>query len=63
MEQKCGMGYPTLGLPCVRPRGHNSPTSICFAVINNQGVFMYQDEKVWVPKDEWPKDAILKEDE
>ena len=60
----CGMGYPSLGLPCIRPAGHASPLSVCFAVTvqNNElwGVWMYQDGKEWVADSKhWPDDLLL----
>ncbi len=61
----CGMGYPTLGLPCVRRRGHDSPVSICFAIVKNTdgdvaGVWMTQDSKEWVTDiSQFPKDLVI----
>ena len=48
----CGGGYPSEGLPCIRPTGHN-PILECFALIRNRqgekmGCFMLQDGKEWV---------------
>ena len=59
--QKCGMGYPTMGLPCIRPKGHKDAVSDCFAVKDGQGVYMQQDGKDWVGGDrtKWPDDAII----
>ena len=58
--EKCGMGYPTSGLSCIRPAGHASPTSICFCLADGAGVYLYQDETVFVDHpDEWPLDIIL----
>ena len=55
MEEKlerlgaCGNGYPSLGLPCMRPKDHN-PFIDCFALVEGidgkvQGVYMQQDGK------------------
>jgi hypothetical protein len=61
----CGMGYPSLGMPCVRRRGHDSPVSICFAVVKNTngdvaGVWMTQDSKEWVSdQSQWPTDLVI----
>jgi hypothetical protein len=49
----CGMGYPSEGLPCILPKGHDSPVSMCFAMIRNRqgervGCLMVQDGKEWV---------------
>ena len=64
MPEKCGMGYPSARLACIRPKGHHSPVSICFSIRDNVGVYMYQDGKAWI-KDEsdWPNDIILDEDD
>lgn len=48
----CGMGYPDLGLPCIRPTGHNSFHD-CFALVESPegevvGCYMQQDGKDWV---------------
>jgi len=61
MTEKCGSGYPSLGLPCIRPKGHQSPISDCFAVKDGQGVYMQQDGKDWVGADttRWPDDVII----
>ncbi len=58
--ETCGMGYPSLGLPCVRPKGH-SGIQDCFAITEKDGVpwgvFMRQDSKDWVmDMTLWPKD-------
>ncbi len=62
----CGMGYPSLGLPCVRPKGHDSPVSDCFAMVEEldgtvRGVYMLQDEKIWVddPR-KFPSELVVK---
>jgi hypothetical protein len=59
-HEKCGLGYPSSGLACIRPAGHISPTSICFSLADGAGVFLYQNETHFVDhSDEWPKDIIL----
>ena len=61
----CGMGYPSLGLPCVRPVGHDNPASICFAIVKDTngdvaGVWMTQDSKEWVTDiSQFPKDLVI----
>lgn len=57
--QACGMGYPSLGLPCVRPPDHGF--SDCFALKRKDGrlwgVYMQQDGKDWVSDPtQWPDD-------
>ena len=47
----CGMGYPDLGLPCIRPKGHGFQD--CFALVESEegevvGCYMQQDGKDWV---------------
>jgi hypothetical protein len=73
MEEKlerlgaCGMGYPSLGMPCVRPKGHDSPVSTCFALVKHTGatddvigVFMTQDSKDWTTdRAQWPTDLVV----
>lgn len=61
MTEKCGCGYPSLGLPCIRPKGHQSPVSDCFAVKDGHGVYMQQDGKDWVGPDRtrWPDDVLI----
>ncbi len=60
MPSKCGQGYPTAGLACIRPAGHASPTSICFCLADGSGVYLYQDETQFVDDpDGWPEDIIL----
>ena len=60
--EMCGMGYPGLGLVCIRPKGH-SPWLYCFAKTEREakiwGVFMQQDGKDWTddPMD-WPGDLV-----
>ena len=70
MEEKlerlgaCGMGYPSEGLPCIRPTGHN-PILECFAMIRNRqgekvGCFMLQDGKEWVTDESiFPTDIVV----
>lgn len=55
----CGMGYPSQGLPCVRPKGHDWPLSPCFAITSDgKGVYLYQDGKEWCKSQkEWPEDV------
>lgn len=61
----CGLGYPALGMPCVRPAGHDNPVSICFAIVKNTngevaGIWMTQDSKEWVTdQSQWPKDLVI----
>ncbi len=61
----CGMGYPRLGMPCVRPKGHDNPVSICFAIVKNTngdvaGIWMTQDSKEWVTDvAQWPTDIVI----
>ncbi len=61
----CGMGYPSLGLPCVRPAGHGNPVSICFAIVKDTngdvaGVWMTQDSKEWVTDvSQFPTDLVI----
>ena len=48
----CGMGYPDLGLPCIRLKGHSGFRD-CFALVESEegevvGCFMQQDGKQWV---------------
>ena len=55
---KCGMG--STQFPCIRPKGHHSPTNVCFAIVQGRGVYLYQDGKEWCKNtDEWPDDAII----
>ena len=69
----CGMGYPSLGLPCVRPKDHlenipkfhSSPVSDCFALVKKDdgtvwGVYMQQDDKAWTDdQTQWPTDIRI----
>ncbi len=61
----CGMGYPSEGLPCVRPKDHDGPLNDCFAVTRNEkgeiaGCFMGQDYKSWVTDiSRFPKDLVV----
>ena len=61
----CGMGYPSEGLPCIRPTGHDSPVSMCFALIRNRqgemvGCYMAQDSKEWVRNHaDFPTDIVI----
>ena len=62
------MGYPSMGLPCIRPHGHQSHSmSDCFAVStqSGKGVYMQQDGKDWVGTDraDWPDDVLIKPEE
>jgi len=61
MTEKCGSGYPSAGLPCIRPKGHQSPVSDCFAVSDGHGVYMQQDGRDWVGPDRtrWPDDVLI----
>lgn len=63
--EKCGSGYPSAGLPCIRVKGHQSPVSDCFAVKDGHGVYMQQDGKDWVGPDRtrWPDDELYTRDE
>ena len=61
----CGMGYPSEGLPCIRPTGHN-PLLECFALVKNTkgevaGVWMTQDSKEWTTNaTEFPADILIR---
>ncbi len=61
----CGMGYPSEGLPCIRPNGHSNPVSNCFALIRNRqgetvGCYMQQDGKEWVTDPtQFPPDLVI----
>lgn len=61
----CGMGYPSLGLPCIRPKGHSNPISQCFALVetndsNVWGVYMDQDSKTWTQAlTQFPTDLVV----
>ena len=61
----CGMGYPSEGLPCIRPKGHSSPVSDCFAIFRNQqgevlGCYMTQDGKEWIRNPTYfPTDIVI----
>jgi hypothetical protein len=61
----CGMGYPSEGLPCIRPAGHDNPESTCFAMIRNRqgakvGCFMVQDGKEWITDEsKFPTDIVV----
>ena len=59
--EKCGGGYPSIGLSCIRPKGHQSPVSDCFAVSDGHGVYMQQDGRDWVGPDRtrWPDDVLI----
>ncbi|KKN88824.1 hypothetical protein LCGC14_0244310 [marine sediment metagenome] len=56
----CSMGYPSLGLGCIRPKGHSQGLD-CFAKTEHEGkmwgVFLHQDGNDWTdnPK-HWPSD-------
>lgn len=60
----CGDGYPSLGMPCVRPKGH-SPFVDCFALVETiegkvWGVYMQQDGKDWIDdKTRFPTDLVV----
>jgi hypothetical protein len=60
----CGDGYPSEGLPCVRPVGH-SPFLDCFALIRNRqgetvGCYMQQDGKEWIRNHaDFPTDIVV----
>lgn len=60
----CGMGYPDLGLPCIRPKDHN-PFHDCFALLEKPdgkvwGVYMQQDGKDWVDDPTtFPTDLVI----
>ncbi len=59
----CGMGYPDLGLPCIRSKGHNSFRD-CFALVESPegeivGCYMQHDGKNWVTdQSEFPDDIV-----
>lgn len=61
----CGMGYPSSGLHCIRPKGHDSPISRCFALVeetegNVWGVWMDQDGKTWTQSlTQFPTDIVV----
>lgn len=61
----CGMGYPSQGLPCVRPKDHSNPISDCFALLEKPdgkvwGVYMQQDGKEWVDdQTQFPTDLVI----
>ncbi len=61
----CGMGYPDLGLPCIRPVGHDGPLSDCFALVKNSfgetvGCYMQQDGKDWITdQSQFPTDLVI----
>ena len=71
MEEKlvrlgaCGMGYPALGMPCIRPKGHN-PLLECFTLIKTgdeevTGVWMTRDEKQSsTDANEFPTDLVTR---
>jgi hypothetical protein len=60
----CGMGYPGLGLPCLRRRGHSSFVSPCFSVRGGRGFWLYQDGRDSAgPEDRWPDDIWEEPDE
>ena len=60
----CGMGYPSMGLPCIRPKGHN-PFNHCFALVEETdgevwGVYMMQDDMNWVSSPtQFPNDIVV----
>lgn len=61
----CGMGYPDLGLPCIRPKDHN-PFHDCFALMEESddgriiGCYMQQDGKDWVTdRSQFPTDLVI----
>jgi len=61
--EACGMGYPDLGLPCVRPKDHPGIQD-CFALTERDGVtwgvFMRQDSKDWISDVTlWPTDIVI----
>ncbi len=59
-NERCGKGYPTAGLACIRPAGHCSAVSPCFCLADGSGGFLYQDEIDFIDDpDNWPTDIIL----
>lgn len=58
--EACGMGYPALGLSCVRRKGHHSAVYPCFGIRKGQGFLLWQDRKEAVPpRSDWPKGLVL----
>lgn len=58
-RERCESGSTTL--PCIRPKGHASPVSPCFAIARNgQGVYLPPSSgKDWCEdKNQWPEDIL-----
>jgi hypothetical protein len=60
MSSRCDKGYPAI--PCLRPAGHRSDTSVCFGFAEGSGVYLYPTEFDFTDDHaRFPKDLIATE--